>query len=62
MMSRKSKIGKEYAFVLAKYVARFQQAPPSILAEATAMELMLEALQHDKPIKWPAEPTMLKRR
>jgi len=50
-MSRKSKIGREYALVLAKYVARFHQVPPSILTEATAMELMLESLRLDEPVE-----------
>ena len=54
-MSRKTKIGKEYALVLAEYVARFQQVPPSILTEAGAIELMREALRNNEPIKPIAE-------
>ena len=42
--------GKEYAVVLAEYVARFQELPPSILTEESATELMLGALQRDEPI------------
>ena len=54
-MSRKTKIGKEYALVLAEYVARFQQVPPSILTEAGAIELMREALKQNEPIEPMAE-------
>jgi len=50
-MSRESKIGQEYALVLAQYVARFHQVPPSILSESAAMELMLAALRQDEPIE-----------
>jgi len=44
-MSRKTKIGKEYALVLAKYVARFHQVPPSILTERGATDLMRQRLE-----------------
>ena len=50
-MSRKSKLGKEYALLLAEYVARFHQVPPSIVTEAQASELMTEALRRNESIE-----------
>jgi hypothetical protein len=47
--------GKRYALVLAEYVARFNDAPPSILSEESAMEMMLRALSCDEAIG-PGEP------
>jgi hypothetical protein len=44
-------ISKRYAIVLAEYVARFHQVPPSILSERGATELMLQALQRGEPIE-----------
>jgi len=52
---RRNDIGKQYAIVLAQYVARFGQVPPSILTEASATKLMLEALRHNEPIEPPRE-------
>ena len=43
-------IGRRYTLVLAKYVARFRIPPPSIVTEEAATELMLEALERDRPI------------
>jgi len=54
-MSRKTKVGRAYALVLAEYVARFHQAPASILTDAGAIELMREALRHNEPIEPTAE-------
>ena len=54
-MSRKSKLGKEYALLLAEYVARFHQVPPSILTEVQASELMTEALRRNESIEPAAE-------
>jgi hypothetical protein len=42
--------GKRYALVLAEYVARFNDAPPSILSEERAMEMMLRAVSRDEAI------------
>lgn len=39
------KKGKQYALVLADYVARFEEVPPSILTEESATEVMLAALE-----------------
>ena len=55
-MSRKSKLGKEYALLLARYVARFHQVPPSILTETQASELMAAALRRGESIDPAAEP------
>ena len=46
---------KQYAIVLARYVARFDQVPPSILTERAATDLMTEALRRDQPIEHAAE-------
>src|SRR5262245_25020609 len=46
----KEAIGRRYALVLAKYVARFHTVPPSILTEEAATELMLAALKRDTSI------------
>jgi hypothetical protein len=47
--------GNWYALALAEYVARFNDAPPSILSEDSAMEMMLRALSRDEAIG-PGEP------
>jgi hypothetical protein len=52
---RRSDPGKQYAIVLAQYVARVHQVPPSILTERCATELMLETLRRDEPIESTAE-------
>ena len=48
-------VSKQYAVVLAEYVACFGQVPPSILTERGATELMLEALRRKNPIEPSAE-------
>jgi len=47
----RNEISKQYAIVLANYVARFRQTPPSILTERGATELMLEALRRNEPLE-----------
>ena len=42
---------ERYALILADYVARFHEVPPSILSEASAADLMLAALQRDRAIQ-----------
>lgn len=44
-------LSKQYAIVLAQYVAKFHQTPPSILTERGAMEMMLEALRNSEPLE-----------
>ena len=46
-MTRKT-ASKKFALVLAEYVARFGQVPPSILTEAGATAFMIDALRREK--------------
>jgi hypothetical protein len=48
-MARRA-ISRQYALVLAKYVTRFHDVPPSILSEAGATELMMQALRRNQGI------------
>jgi len=41
---------RQYAKVLADYVRRFRDLPPSILTDDTALTLMEEALRRGMPI------------
>jgi hypothetical protein len=54
-MTRKT-TSKEYALVLAEYMARFHDVPPSIVGEAAATELMRDALRRDEAIASRARP------
>jgi len=40
-----------YLSVLAEYVRRFSDYPPSIISEAGAQQLMRDALRRGQPIK-----------
>ena len=54
----KNVIGKRYALVLTKYVARFKDVPPSILTEREATILMIDALKRDSPIVFRDQPSV----
>ena len=43
----------KYLPILAEYVRRFHDQPPSILSDAGALELMVEALRRGTPIRIP---------
>jgi hypothetical protein len=56
MARNRNKIGRRYALVLAEYLARFHDVPPSILREAGATDLMLAALRRDEVIRLNEQP------
>ena len=48
-MAKSLGVGRRYARVLADYVERFHDVPPSILSEEAALNLMRDVLRRDHP-------------